>query len=425
MSEDRVFTKCAWRLLPFMMLLYFVSFLDRVNVGFAALTMNKDLGFSPAVYGLGAGAFFVGYFLCEVPSNVILARVGARFWIFRIMVTWGAISAACAFIQGPASLVVLRLLLGVAEAGLYPGMLLYLTYWFPHATRARFAAIFIAAAPLATVIGGPLSGLILGLDGLSGLRGWQWLFLLEGAPVCLLGLAVLYVLPDGPASAAWLTAEERKTITTRLVAEDTSEHRSLWPALRDQRVLRLCLVIFCTGFARLGIALWLPLIVQGMGFSNVETGFVVALPYIAAAGAMILWGRSSDRRGERIWHIALPAMVASAGLIVASMTHSNLLLLLALFCAVVCLEAIQGPFWSLPSSFLGGTAAATGIGLIAAMGQFGAFFGSSIMGLLRGATGDYASGIMVFAGMLAMSTVVILAVGRSMATRAALARQEH
>jgi len=216
MSEQQIFAKCAWRLIPFMMLLYFVNFLDRTNVAFAALTMNKDLGFTPAVYGFGAGLFFVGYFLCEVPSNVILARVGARFWIFRILATWGVISAACALIQGPVSFYTLRFFLGVAEAGFYPGMLLYLTYWFPRADRARFLACFIAAAPLATVIGGPISGFVLDMNGVAGLRGWQWLFLIEGVPAFLLSFAVLKFLPNGPASANWLNAMEKRTIAARL-----------------------------------------------------------------------------------------------------------------------------------------------------------------------------------------------------------------
>ncbi len=421
MNEQQIFAKCAWRLIPFMVVLYFVNFLDRVNVGFAALTMNRDLGFSPSVYGIGAGAFFIGYFLCEVPSNVILARVGARFWIFRIMLTWGVLAAACALIQGTASFVALRFLLGIAEAGFYPGMLLYLTYWFPRTYRAQFLACFIAAAPLATVIGGPLSGFVLELDGIGGLRGWQWLFLLEGAPAFVLAFAVLKFLPDGPHAAAWLAPAEKETIATRLALEDTGGHRDVWSALRDPRVYVLALVIFGTGFARFGIGLWLPLIVQGMGFSNLEVGFVVAAPYVIAAGAMILWARSSDRRNERIWHVAAPVIVAALGLVFASLTHSNLLLFAALACAVVCIEATQGPFWSLPSSFLGGAAAAGGIGLIAATGQLGAFFGSSTMGVLRQATGGYTFGMVVLAGALTMSAALVLALSRTMAPQAKLA----
>jgi MFS transporter, ACS family, tartrate transporter len=414
MSEQQIFAKCAWRLIPFMTLLYLLSVIDRVNVGFAALTMNRDLHFSPTVYGFGAGILFVGYFLCSVPSNVALTWLGARRGIFLIMAIWGAISAAQAFVQGPASFYALRFLLGVAEAGFYPGMVLYLTYWFPKSHRARFTASFIAAAPLAFIIGGPLSGLILQMNNVVGLHGWQWLLLLEGLPAFLLSFAALKFLPNNPSDAPWLSRNEKDAIGARLAAEDSAEHYTLWPALRDWRVLSLCLVLFGIGFARFGIGLWLPLIVQGMGFSNLATGFAVASPYVAAVGAMILWGRSSDQNGERIWHIAAPVLVAVTGLILASLTHSDLLLLFALSCTVVCIEAMQGPFWSLPSSFLGGTAAAGGIGLIAATGQLGAFFGSSIMGVLKEATGGYASGMMVLAGALAMSATVVLALGRAM-----------
>jgi len=421
MSEQEIFAKCAWRLIPFMMLLYFVNFLDRTNVAFAALTMNKDLGFTPTVYGFGAGLFFVGYFLCEVPSNVILARVGARFWIFRILATWGVISAACALIQGPVSLFTLRFFLGVSEAGFYPGMLLYLTYWFPRAYRARFLASFIAAAPLATVIGGPISGFVLDMNGVAGLRGWQWLFLLEGVPAFLLSFAVLRFLPNGPASTKWLTVPEKQTIAARLADEDTAKHHEFWESLRDRRILALALVLFGTGSARFGVGLWLPLIVQGMGFSNLSTGFIVALPYLVAVGAMILWGRSSDRRDERIWHVAAPVLIAASGLIVASLVGSNILLLLALSCAVVCIEAIQGPFWTLPSMFLGGTARAAGIGLVAATGQFGAFLGASVMGVLKQGTGGYSSGLVVLALQMILSVVIVLALGRALTPRASVA----
>jgi len=416
-SDDRVFAKCAWRLIPFMVLLYLVSILDRVNVGFAAPTMNTDLRFSPTVYGFGAGILFVGYFLCSVPSNVAVTRLGARRGIFFIVAIWGAISAVQAFVQGPTSFYVLRFFLGVAEAGFYPGMVLYLTYWFPKSHRARFTASFIAAAPLAFIIGGPLSGLILQMNGVLGLHGWQWLLLLEGLLAFVLSFGALEFLPNDPSDAPWLSSNEKDVIGTRLAAEDSSEHHALWPALRDWRVLTLCLSLFGIGFVRFGIGLWLPLIVQGMGFTNLVTGFVVASPYAAAVGAMMFWGRSSDRKGERFWHIAAPALVAASGLLFVGLAYSNVLLLAALFCAVICIEALQGPFWSLPSSFLGSTAAAGGIALIAATGQLGAFFGSTTMGVLRETTGDYTTGVMTFAGLLVMSAIVVLALGRAMAPR--------
>ena len=418
-EQDRVFAKCAWRLIPFMVLLYVVNFLDRVNVGFAALTMNRDLGFSPIVYGFGAGSFFVSYLLLEVPSNVVLARVGARLWIFRIVLSWGVVSAANAFVQGPLSFYALRFLLGAAEAGLYPGMLLYLTYWFPEAYRGRFTAAFIAAAPLATVIGGPLSSLILGMNGVAGLRGWQWLFLLEGLPAFLLSFAVLKLLPDGPAHASWLSAREKHIIAMRLAAEDSAEHRKLWPALCDPRVLALSLVLFGIGFARFGIGLWLPQIVQSMGVSDSANGFIVALPYIASIVAMILWGRSSDVRGERIWHVALPALLGAVGFVVASLVHSYLLVLLALTVATMGIHATWGPFFSLPSSFLRGTAAAGGIALIVAAGNLGGALGTNLMGVLKQETGGYATGMAALALGLVLSAIIVLALGRNMAIRKA------
>jgi MFS transporter, ACS family, tartrate transporter len=371
MSEQQIFAKCAWRLLPFMVLLYVVSFIDRVNVGFAALTMNKDLGFSPAVYGLGAGLFFVSYALFQVPANVILARVGAQRWVFLIMATWGILSAACALVQDSASFYALRFLLGVAEAGYAPGMIFYLTLWFPQAHRVRFTAVFYIGVPLAFIIGGPLSGLILGMEGIAHLHGWQWLFLLEGLPALLLALAVFRFLPDGPRDASWLSSAEKKAIGELLAAEDTVKRRELWPALRDPRVLALGAVVFGVDTGIYGITLWLPQIVQGMGFSNFATGFVVALLYILSMPAMIFWGRSSDQKRERIWHVALPAMLAAVGFVVASLAQSDLLVLAALSAAMFGLMAALAPMLSLPSLFLSGTAAAGGIALCNTLGSFG------------------------------------------------------
>jgi ACS family tartrate transporter-like MFS transporter len=335
MNEQQIFAKCAWRLIPFMVLLYLVNFLDRLNVGFAALTMNKDLGFSPAIFGFGAGVFFIGYLLFQVPANVILERVGARRWIFCITAIWGLISTSNAFAQGPTSFYALRFLLGVAEAGLFPGMIFYLTLWFPQTYRARFNASFYLAIPLAGIIGGPLSGLILGMDGVGDLHGWQWLFLIEGTPALVLAFAVLKFLPNGPDDASWLTGAEKKTIAARHATEDSTEHRDLWRVLRDPRVLALGLVNFGIQCGLYGTTLWLPQIVQEMGFSNLATGFVVALPYLAAMAAMILWGRSSDARGERIWHVALPILLAAAGFAGASLTQTDPLVLIALTLSMV------------------------------------------------------------------------------------------
>ena len=421
-EQDRVFAKCAWRLIPFMILLYLVNYIDRVNVGFAALTMNKDLGFSPSVFGLGAGIFFIGYSLFQVPANVILDRMGARRWVFCILATWGAISTATALVRGPTSFYVLRFLLGVAEAGFTPGMIYYLSIWFPRSYRARFTGGFFVAVPLAFIVGGPLSGAILGMDGVMGLHGWQWLFLLEGAPAFLLAFAVLRLLPDGPAQAAFLTGDEKTVIAARLAAEDSpSEQRDLWPALRDPRVIALGLVYFGISSGAYGVQLWLPQIVQAMGYSNFATGFVAALPFVAGIAGLIVWGRSSDLRGERIWHVALPTLLAASSFVVASLASSDLIVLLALTFATVGIRSVQGPYWSLLSSFLSGPAAAGGIALASTIGTgLGGFLGPTIIGVLRQETGGYASGMVALALGQVLAAIIVLALGRAMAPRKAV-----
>ncbi len=410
-TENRAFKKAAWRLLPFMGLLYFVSFLDRVNVGFAALTMNRDLGFSAQAYGFGAGIFFIAYALLEVPSNVILSRVGARLWIFRIMLTWGLISAATAFVYNEATFYTARFLLGAAEAGFFPGMIFYLRLWFPDRRRARMIAGFMAAVPLAGVIGSPISGAILGIHGLLGLAGWKWLFLIEGVPSVLLAFAVLAWLPNGPADARWLDDEERAAIAASLARERTPAHRDLWPGLRDLRVWLLVLPYFGMVLALYGLSFWLPQIVKAMGFSNLQTGFLVALPYVLAAGAMIVWGRRSDRSGERIGHFVLAALVAGAGFAGAAFLPGNLAVFVALIVATVGVYACFGPFWSVPSGFLGATAAAGGIALINSLGNLGGFAGPSLTGWVKGTTGSYAAAMGLFAGAALLAAVAMAGVG--------------
>lgn len=423
MTNDRVFAKCAWRLIPFMVLLYVINFLDRVNVGFAALTMNKDLGFSPAIYGFGAGLFFVGYFLFQVPANLILQRLGARRWIFCILAVWGVISVANAAVQGPASFYGLRFLLGIAEAGFFPGMIFYLTLWFPRSYRARFTAAFMTAVPLANIIGAPLSGLILGMSGTGQLAGWQWLFVIEGLPACVLAFAVLKFLPDGPGKAPWLSADEKAMIGSRLDAEDSTTHHNLGAALRDPRVLALCPVGLGLSFGNYGVGLWLPQIVQGMGFSNLATGFVVALPSIAGMIAMILWGRSSDKRGERVRHVAGAALLAAAALGVASFGPSNLVVLIALTFATIGIYAALPTFYSVPSMFLSGTAAAGGIALVNTFGTgLGGFLGPTVVGLLKQQTGDYAAGMAALALGLTLSATILLIMGQGKLPRPASAR---
>nr|WP_127090476.1 MFS transporter [Aquabacter cavernae] len=411
-QEQRAFAKVAKRLIPFMMLLYLVSFLDRVNVGFAALTMNADLGFSPEVYGWGAGIFFIGYFLFEVPSNLVLEKVGARLWICRIMITWGLISAATAFVTGSTSFFILRFLLGAAEAGFLPGMILYLGYWFPLAMRARYIALFMAAVPIASAVGAPLSALVMESHGVLGLAGWQWLFIIEGLPATLLGFAVLVLLPDGPAEARWLDADEKRIIAARLaadhVSQDATTRHSLWPALRDTRVLLLGLIYFGLVVGLYGIGLWLPQIVRGMGYSVQQVGWLLVPPYLLSALAMLVWGRHSDRSGERVLHVAGAAFLGAVGLVASVHAGSHLLAIAAITCASVGIYAALGPFWSIPPLFLRGTAAAAGIALINSIGNLGGFVGPYAVGFIKQTTDRFTSGfellavVVCAAGLLAL-----------------------
>jgi ACS family tartrate transporter-like MFS transporter len=411
---ENIFTRIAWRLIPFMGLLYVVNFLDRVNVGFAALTMNHDLGLGAEAFGIGAGIFFLGYFFFEVPSNVILEKVGARLWIFRIMFTWGLVSMATAFAQGPWSFYGLRFLLGVAEAGFFPGMMLYLTYWFPQSERAKFNSLFFAAIPLSSALGSPLSGYILGFEGVYGLHGWQWLFLIEGLPSCLLAFAVLVFLPNGPVSAKFLDNEEKHYVLQQL-SQDAPPRGDLWKGLGDWRVWVLAVTDIGIIIALYGLGLWLPQIVKDMGFDNFQTGVVVAVPYIASTIGMVLWARSSDTLNERVWHVAIPALFASVSLMAAAFLGVNLWAILALTFASVGIYAALVTYWTLPPSFLAGTAAAGGIAFINSVGNLGGFFGPYLMGWLKQSTGGYAAGMYALAGFLIIPAIVVVLLGRARA----------
>jgi len=418
MTDDKIFSKMAWRLLPFIMLLYVVNYIDRVNVGFAALTMNKDLGLSPAAYGFGASIFFVGYLIFQVPANLILEKIGARRWMFIILAVWGLLSASNAFMQGEYSYYALRFLLGVAEAGFFPGMLLYMTYWFPQSWRSRFVGIFMAAIPLANIIGGPLSTSILGMEGIGGLHGWQWMFILEGLPASLLAFVSLKFLPDRPASASWLTDEEKRTVAQRLKKDEgTSDHRDFWPALTDPRVIALGLVLLGNQIGLYGVQLWLPQIVKEMGFTTFWTGPVVSLCFIAAMVVMIYWARRSDAKGERIYHVAIPLLLGASGLMVAAVAQSNFLVLLSLAVALVGTLAYNGPFFSLPSTFLAGTAAAGGVGFVNTIGSLGRFIGPYGVGVLKQSSGGYSSSMAFMGAAMLMSALIVLAMGRKMGTR--------
>ena len=324
--ETRVMRRISFRIVPFIMLLYFIAFIDRVNIGFAALTMNKDLGFSPAVFGLGAGIFFVGYFLFEVPSNLILNKVGARLWIARVMITWGIVSALFAFIQGETSFLILRFLLGVAEAGFFPGIILYLSFWFPARYRAGVVSLFMAAAPISVVLGSPLSSALLEMDGLLGLRGWQWMFILEAIPAFLLGFVVLGYMTDKPEKATWLKDDEREWLVNEMAAEHaakagTASH-SIWRGLADLRVLALSLIYFGTSAGLYTLGIWAPQIIKEFGLSSLQVGFLNAVPPTVAVVAMVLWARHSDKTNERTWHVVGACIAAAVGLALAGSAGS-------------------------------------------------------------------------------------------------------
>ncbi|MFD1625536.1 MFS transporter [Azospirillum griseum] len=415
--ETRVMRKVSWRIIPFIMLLYFIAFIDRVNIGFAALTMNKDLGFSPAVFGFGAGIFFLGYFLFEVPSNLILHKVGARIWIARVMVTWGIVSAGMAFVQGSTSFYILRFLLGVAEAGFFPGIILYLSYWFPARRRAAVTAIFMAAAPLSTALGSPISGALLEMHGLMGLAGWQWMFLIEAVPAVLLGGVVLVYMTDRPEKADWLDAEERNWLIAAMAAENAGKasaaSHSVWRGLADLRVLALSLVYFGTSAGLYTLGIWSPQIIKEFGLTSMQVGFLNAIPAIVAVGAMVLWARHSDRTGERTWHVVLACLVAAAGLAFAGYATTVVTVLAALTLVNIGISSAKPPLWSMPTLFLSGSAAAAGIATINSIGNLGGFVGPTMIGWIKDTTGSYLGGLYFVAGLLVLSAALTLLLARA------------
>jgi MFS transporter, ACS family, tartrate transporter len=411
--EDRAIRKITWRLIPFLMLLYFVAFLDRINVGFAALTMNRDVGLTSQMFGLGSGIFFLGYFAFEVPSTIILHKVGARFWIGRVMITWGLVSVAMAFTRGPISFYVLRFLLGLAEAGFFPGIILFLSYWFPSHHRSAVTAMFMAAAPAAGLIGSPVSGALMELNGLMGLRGWQWLFLLEGIPALVLGFVTFRFLTDRPAVASWLTPDERDWLSSAIQREQTGikdpRSHSVWRALADWKVLALSLAYFGTSAGLYTIGFWAPQIVKRLGFSVFNVGLLVAIPNLIAVVGMVLWSRNSDRTGERYWHAAIACLIGAAGMALAARAGSSASLAIAgLSLTAFGVSAAKPPLWCLPTTFFTGTAAAASIGLINSLGTLGGFAGPYMIGSTDGTSGNFTRGLYLVGGTLIVSAVTIL-----------------
>jgi len=410
--EAGTYAKVTWRLLPLLFLCYVASYLDRVNVGFAKLQMLNDLKFSETVYGLGAGIFFIGYFLFEVPSNIILHRVGARVWIARIMITWGLVSGAMVFVNSAPMFYVMRFLLGIAEAGFFPGVILYLTYWFPANRRGKITALFMTAVALSGVIGGPLSGWVMQtMPGVQGLAGWQWMFIIEALPSLALGLAVLFFLQDRVIDAAWLGDTEKQFIAAQVQAEAEEKNEgTLSQTFSDPRVWLSALIYFTFVMGLYGVGFWLPTIIKATGVKSVfDIGLLSAIPYAVAAVAMVLIGRSADRHRERRWHVAIPAFVGSVGLILSTIySHDTLLAMAALTVATAGILATLPLFWSLPTAFLRGAAAAAGIALINSLGNLAGFVSPYAVGLLKDLTHSTDAGMYLLAASLVLGGILTL-----------------
>jgi MFS transporter, ACS family, tartrate transporter len=422
--ETRVVRKLRWRILPFVMVLYFVSFLDRVNVGFAAFSMSADLGLNASMFGFGSGIFFLGYVLFQIPSNLILLRVGARVWIALVVIAWGLVSIASAFVVGPHSFYAMRFLLGLAESGFFPGTLLYLSLWFPARYRAAAIAFFMAAAPLSTAIGSPISGALMELPKFWGLMNWQWLYIIEALPAVFLGLITFKVLTDRPEEAHWLEAEERAWLVQTLKAErlETSKHtgsrvakNEVLAALCDPRVLALALV-YSGGSAGLYVlGFWSPLILKQYGYSAMTIGWLNSAPGLLAIVGMVLWARHSDVTLERTWHVAIASLVTCAGFVWAGWATAAIPLIVALAIANIGVNSTKGPVWAMPSTFLTGASAAAGIAMINSMGNFGGFIGPLVVGWLKDKVGSYAGGLYFVGGMMALSAVVVVLLSRQTA----------
>ena len=411
--ERRAYGKVFWRLVPFLMLCYVIAYLDRVNVGFAKLQMGQDLGFSETVFGLGAGIFFLGYFLFEVPSNLLMNKVGARIWIARIMITWGLLSACFVFVKTPTSFYVLRFLLGLAEAGFYPGVILYLTHWYPAHRRAKIIAVFMSAIPVAGIFGNPLSGWIMdAFHGVSSLQGWQWMFLVEAVPAVLIGLLVLFYLDNGIAKAKWLDEDEKKLLARKVELDQQFGQRgphSVAGVFKDARIWWMALIYFSFVMGQYALTFWLPTLIKSTGVKgNLHIGLLSAVPFICAIVAMNLFGRSADKRQERRWHLIVPALMGAIGFIVAaSYTRNTAVSLAFLSLAAAGVLTCAPLFWSLPTAFLSGTAAAAGIAAINSVGNLAGFVSPYLIGYLKDTTGSTQVGMYVLAGALVVGAVAV------------------
>ena len=398
------------------MVCYFVSFLDRVNVGFAALQMVKDLHMSPKVFGFGGGIFFVSYFLFEVPSNLLLEKVGARLWIARIMITWGFLAAGTAFVVGPQSFYTMRLLLGAAEAGFFPGVILYLTYWFPSEYRARIVGMFTVAIPVSSFLGSPISAALLGVDGWLGLRGWQWMFIMEGAPALLLGLFCLFILSDKPSSAPWLDPDQKAWLNGRLQSESGRSKRvgqiSLWRVLWNKHVLVLSITLAVSTAVSSGLQIWQPQIIKSYGLTNMQTGLLNSIPFALASVVMVLWGKRSDRSGERVWHTAFPLLITAVSLASALVFNSLPAIIIILCLAVIGIYAGKGPVWALSAEWLSAGTAAAGLAQMNAISNLAGFGTTYVVGYIKQATGSYPLAILPLACLSGAGALAVLLIAR-------------
>lgn len=424
-TEEVVTRKVRNHIIPWIIVLYVVAFLDRVNTGYAALTMNKALGITADAFGLVAGIFFIGYFIFEVPSNMILHKIGARIWIARILVSWGIVAMLTAVAQSVMHLYILRFLLGAAEAGFFPGIILYITFWFRGKEQARAFALFMTALALSSIIGAPMSGLILDHIHWAGIASWRWLYVLEGAPALICGILTFYLLPDRPNNAKWLTQKEKAWLNSELEKERKAKlgkhSMTFGQVLRNGRVWQLSIIYLCIVIGLYGIGFWMPQIIKALSsvFSNSAVGYLTMIPYIVGAVAMIWIGRRSDRMHERRWHAALPPLAGAIALVLLGQTSSPVWSIVLLSIVTAGIYSFFGPFWSLPGLFLTEASAAVGIAVINSVGNLGGFFGPYIIGAVKGATGSVYSGLIVLAAFLVLGTVLILSIRKQNASAVA------